>query len=170
MESIAKDLQVVLMHKAAVTLRGAFGTVLHAQVTPRNEYALSLQCATGFETVLLVGNGGDVLMARTLFECVAETVAAMLSSEADKAAQTASQAPQKCEAAKVSSKPRCAFYREIRRCYAIAREAGLSTRSDAAMRAAFSRFLGREVETRETLRAGDWAQIGTAIKCGELAW
>jgi DNA-binding Lrp family transcriptional regulator len=166
MKSIAKDLQVVLMHKTAVTLRGDCGTVLRAQVTPRNEYALALQCATGFETVLLVGNGGDVLMARTLFECVAETVAAMLLSEADKAAQ----APQKCEAAKASAKPRCAFYREIRRCYAIAREAGLDVKADARMRAAFSRFLGRKVESREEMRAGDWLLVADAIKGRRLSW
>jgi DNA-binding Lrp family transcriptional regulator len=73
-------------------------------------------------------------------------------------------------AAKPEKAPRCAFYREIRRCYAIAREAGLDVKADARMRAAFSRFLGREVETRETLRAGDWLLVADAIKSRRLAW
>jgi hypothetical protein len=73
--------------------------------------------------------------------------------------------------APVAAKPaRCEFYPVIRRCYAIAREAGLNVKADDAMRAAFSRFLGREVETRETLRAGDWLLIGNAIKAQRLSW
>lgn len=66
--------------------------------------------------------------------------------------------------------PRCPFYREIRRCYAIAREAGLDTEADEAMRAAFARYLGRTVPTRETLCGADWARVANAIKGKRLAW
>ncbi len=43
---------------------------------------------------------------------------------------------------------KCAHYKEIRRCFAIAREHGLDTRADEAMRAAIGRQLGFTVETR----------------------
>jgi DNA-binding Lrp family transcriptional regulator len=67
-------------------------------------------------------------------------------------------------------KVRCAWYREIRRCYAIAREAGLDVKADAKMRASFSRFLGRAIESREELRAGDWYLIASEIKAHRLSW
>lgn len=75
--------------------------------------------------------------------------------------------------APVAAKPakvRCAWYRDIRRCYAVAREAGLDVKNSAAMREAFSRFLGREVESREALRAGDWCAVSEGIKTRRLAW
>ena len=161
--SIAKDVQVLLATKTAVTLRGDHGLKLRAEVTPRNEYSLKMECATGFETILLVGNRGDVLMERTLFDAVAATVAAMLQSAAAKAARAIA-------TVKAESAPRCAFYREIRRCYAIAREAGLDVKADAKMRESFSRFLGREIESREELRAGDWYLIASEIKAHRLSW
>ncbi len=67
-------------------------------------------------------------------------------------------------------KVRCAWYREIRRCYAIAREAGCDVKADEAMRAAFSRFLGRAVPSREVLDSSDWVKVGDAIKAHQLAW
>jgi hypothetical protein len=68
------------------------------------------------------------------------------------------------------SAPRCSFYKSIRRAYAIAKDAGLDTRADDAMRAAFAAFLGRSVPTRETLNARDWLLVGDAIKSRRLAW
>ena len=69
-----------------------------------------------------------------------------------------------------ASAPRCPFYKSIRRCFAIAKEAGLDTRADAAMCAAFSAFLGRAVPTRETMNGRDWLLVGDAIKSRRLAW
>jgi hypothetical protein len=77
---------------------------------------------------------------------------------------TAKAAPQRAKA------PRCAWYREIRRCFAIAREAGCDVKADEAMRAAFSRFLGRSIESRETMNAADWLLVGNEIKAHRLAW
>lgn len=67
------------------------------------------------------------------------------------------------------SRPRCPHYRAIRRAFAIAREKGLDTRADEAMRAAFGRCLGRTVETRECMNGAEWQAVGDAIKRG-LAW
>jgi hypothetical protein len=67
------------------------------------------------------------------------------------------------------SRPRCPHYRAIRRAFAIAREKGLDTRADEAMRAAFGRCLGRTVETRECMNGGEWQAVGDAMKRG-LAW
>ncbi len=67
-------------------------------------------------------------------------------------------------------KVRCAWYREIRRCYAIAREAGCDVKADESMRAAFSRFLGRAIESREAMNGGDWFLVANAIKAHQLAW
>jgi hypothetical protein len=67
-------------------------------------------------------------------------------------------------------KPRCLHYKAIRRAFAIAREAGLDTRADEKMRAAFARVLGRVIESREELSGGDWLLVGNAIKTRHLAW
>ncbi len=67
-------------------------------------------------------------------------------------------------------KVRCAWYREIRRCYAIAREAGCDVKADESMRAAIGRFLGRAVASREELNGNDWHEVGSAIKSHQLAW
>lgn len=65
---------------------------------------------------------------------------------------------------------RCAHSKEIRRCFAIAREHGLDTRADEAMRAAIGRQLGFTVETREVLNGYQWKQVGDMVKRGALAW
>lgn len=84
------------------------------------------------------------------------------------------QAAQAPTTAKVSgakkSAPRCAWYRDIRRAYAIAREAGLDVKADEAMRAAFGRLLGRRIETREEMNGADWIAVGDAMKARVLAW
>lgn len=68
------------------------------------------------------------------------------------------------------SRPRCPFYRAIRRCFAIARDLGLDTKADEAMRAAFGRYLGRAISSREELDGSDWMLIGDALKARRLAW
>ncbi len=65
---------------------------------------------------------------------------------------------------------RCAWYRAIRRAYAIARDCGLDTKADAAMRAAFAAYFGRAIESREQLTARDWLAVGDAVKARRLAW
>ncbi len=161
MNCIAEGLKAVLQNREAVTMCGDYDVELFAKRTASGEMALSMKGATGWETILLVGTRGDVLVQRTLFETVAATVAATLKSEADKAARIA---PAKVNVV------RCPHWKSIKRAYAIARECGLNTRNADAFRAACSRFLCREIESRDELRGSDWEAIGTAIKCGELAW
>ena len=79
-------------------------------------------------------------------------------------------APQREARAPREAQARCPFYRAIRRAYAIMREAGLNPKAEAAMRAAFARYLGREIESRESLSGGDWLLLGDAIKGNRLAW
>jgi hypothetical protein len=79
---------------------------------------------------------------------------------------TAIQAPKSVAATKVS----CAHFPAIKRAFAIAHEAGLDTKADAKMRAAFGRYLGREVSSRNSLSGSEWDMAATAVKCGELAW
>ncbi len=68
------------------------------------------------------------------------------------------------------SRPRCPFYRSIRRAFAIARDLGLDTKADDAMRAAFGRCLGRTIESRDELNGDDWMRLGDAMKARRLAW
>lgn len=65
---------------------------------------------------------------------------------------------------------KCAHSKEIRRCFAIAREHGLDTRANEPMRAAIGRALGCSVETREVLNGLQWRKVGDKIKSGHLAW
>jgi hypothetical protein len=83
---------------------------------------------------------------------------------------TAIQAPKVAAAKKVTSKPRCAHYASIRRFYAIARDAHLSVKADDTIRASLSRYLGRSIESRESLSGSEWESAATAVKCGELTW
>jgi Tfp pilus assembly protein PilE len=78
-------------------------------------------------------------------------------------------APAALVVASVSS-ARCPFYRSIRRAYAIARDLGLDTKADDAMRAAFGRCLGRTIKSRDELNGGDWMLLGDAMKARRLAW
>lgn len=80
--------------------------------------------------------------------------------------------PAKCAsgAQRVTAAPRCPFYKSIRYCFAVARDAGLDCKADDAMCAAFAAFLGRAVPSRETLNGRDWLAVGNAIKSKKLAW
>jgi len=69
-----------------------------------------------------------------------------------------------------TNRPRCAFHKEIRRVFAIARDKGLDTKDDEAMRASFGRSLGRRIESRDELNGGDWQAVGDLMKRGTLAW
>jgi hypothetical protein len=73
-------------------------------------------------------------------------------------------------AAPVKVPVRCPHYPAIRRAYAIMRDVGLDLKADVAMRAAFSRFLGRAIESRQSLDRRDWLLVGNAIKSRRLAW
>ncbi len=169
--SIAKELEAVLQGRDEVTLRGAYGVELFAKRLKNDELALSMKCANGWELVAMIG--GVCEYSRVLFGCVAETIAETL--------RNAAPAPQACEAVNVSAARENVAQRavaashspsvkSIRRCFAVAREVGLDTRADAAMRASFSRFLGRAIESRAALKPADWSMIGTAIKAQELTW
>ena len=92
-----------------------------------------------------------------------------LAQEATARATAAQDATKDVQPVK-ASKGRCPHYKAIRRAFAIATELGLDTRADEAMRAAFGRFLHRDVPTREVLNGRDWMLIGDAMKRHQLAW
>jgi hypothetical protein len=46
----------------------------------------------------------------------------------------------------------------------------LNVKADEAMRASFSRFLGRDIESRAAMNAADWLLVGNEIKAHRLAW
>ncbi len=77
--------------------------------------------------------------------------------------------PVKVEAAKPA---RCPHYKLIRRFFAIAREAGLDTSQTAKpqMRHALETAMGRCVNSRSEVSAGEWQMLGNAIKSKRLAW
>jgi len=64
----------------------------------------------------------------------------------------------------------CPHWKVIKRAFAIMRERGLNHHDDEAMRAAFSRFFCRNIESREVLTGEDWRLVGNAIKARRLAW
>ena len=68
------------------------------------------------------------------------------------------------------TKPRCSWVAAIRRCFGIAKGAGLDTKADEAMRAAIGAMLGRVVASRSELTAHEWLSVGDGIRRGELAW
>lgn len=70
----------------------------------------------------------------------------------------------------VTNRPRCAFHKEIRRCFAIAKERGLNVKDESGMRAAICRAFGFTIASRDVLNAGDWKTVGDMVKRGELAW
>ena len=69
-----------------------------------------------------------------------------------------------------TNRPSCAFHTVIRRTFAIAREHGLDTRADEAMRGAIGRALGFTIASRDELNGLQWAQVGDKIKSGALCW
>jgi hypothetical protein len=75
-------------------------------------------------------------------------------------------------AATPEAKARCPHYRLIRRFFAIAREAGLDTSQTAKpqMRHALETAMGRCVNSRSEVSAGEWQMLGDLIKRKRLAW
>ncbi len=177
MDFIAEGLKGVLQNRDEVMMRGDYGMELFAKRTASGELALSVRAVQKWELILLIDASGTVKCQRVLFDCVTETIAAMLRDEAQKAAQT----PQACEtmptpdepqesAQCVARVPRCPHLKSIKRAYAIAREFGLNVKNEEAMRAAISRVLGRHIESRETMTAGEWLRVGSLIKTQHLVW
>ena len=64
----------------------------------------------------------------------------------------------------------CAWYRSIKRFYAIAGERGLDCKAEERMRGALSAWLGRHVGSRSELTAAEWGRVGDACKNGALCW
>ncbi len=79
-------------------------------------------------------------------------------------------APVTMQAAKKNE--RCPHWKLIKRFFAIAREAGLDTSKDAKpkMRHAMESVMGRCVDSRSEVRAGEWEMMGDAIKNKRLSW
>ncbi len=77
----------------------------------------------------------------------------------------------KMEAAK-PERERCAHWKLIKRFFAIAREAGLDTSKEAKpqMRHAMEAAMGRCVNSRSEVSAGEWQMLGDLIKRNRLAW
>lgn len=69
-----------------------------------------------------------------------------------------------------SKAPRCSHYKAIRRTFAIAKDRGLDTKDESAMRRAFGRALGRRIESRNEMSGGDWDYVARQMKRGALAW
>jgi len=78
-------------------------------------------------------------------------------------------APEKA-AQSATNRPRCPHYKSIRRTFAIAKDCGLNVKDEAAMRRAFGRALGRQIETREELNGNDWEAVGNMMRRGALTW
>jgi len=78
-------------------------------------------------------------------------------------------APEKA-AQSATARPRCPHYKAIRRTFAIAKDRGLNTKDESAMRRAFGRALGRQIESRDEMNGGDWQVVGDMMKRGALAW
>lgn len=70
----------------------------------------------------------------------------------------------------VPVKVRCPFYREIRRFFAIARDNGLNTKNDDAIRDALAKALNRNIQSRDELNGADWSFAGDMVKMGVLTW
>ena len=66
------------------------------------------------------------------------------------------------------ARPRCEFYRAIKRCFAIFQEVGLPT-DDAGMRRELSRLLGKTVGSRRDLQASEWTLAGDLAKRAVMA-
>jgi hypothetical protein len=91
-----------------------------------------------------------------------------LEAQVIQAASPAPIAPQ--QPAQRDSGAKCPFYRRIRFAFGMAQNRGLDTEADEAMRAAFSRFLGRTITSREELDGDEWLLVGKAIKNKLLTW
>ena len=87
---------------------------------------------------------------------------------AELAADVAPVAPVAVKAAQV----RCNHYKAIRRCYAIARDAGLdiSKAGKARMRHCFETVTGQCVESRSEYSGAAWMRFGDAVKSGAARW
>ena len=64
----------------------------------------------------------------------------------------------------------CAWYRSIRRFYAIAGERGLDTKAEERIRGALSALLGRSIGSRSELSGGEWEFAGDALQARALCW
>ncbi len=71
-----------------------------------------------------------------------------------------------------ASRVRCNHYKAIRRCYAIARDAGLDISKDgkAKMRHCFETVTGQCVESRGEYDGAAWLAFGDKIKSGAARW
>ncbi len=126
--------------------------------------------------------------AAKLQECIAwrATVASKTQAPVAQAAHNAPQAAQsaarvivaaKCEtgAQRATERPqvpqvKCAWFRLIRAFYGAAQGRKLDTRDEDAMRDALARFVGRNIESRAELKAGEWNAAADAVRRGALAW
>jgi hypothetical protein len=124
--------------------------------------------------------------AAKLQECIAWRATVASKTQAPSAPQTAPDAPKGAAAAlpvsslkapqikrsapQSASQGRCPWFRLIRAFYGAAQGRNLDTKNDEAIRAALGRFVGRNIESRAELRAGEWNDAAAAVRRGQLAW
>jgi hypothetical protein len=103
-----------------------------------------------------------------------KTQAPKVAHNAPQAAQSAARvivaAPVAQAAQRATERPqvKCAWFRLIRAFYGAAQGRKLDTRDEDAMRDALARFVGRNIESRAELKAGEWN--ADAVRRGQLAW
>jgi sugar phosphate isomerase/epimerase len=97
-------------------------------------------------------------------------IVALFTREIARIEETLAPARKSMEPKVAKTKTPCAWAKEIRRFFAIAKERGLDTKNDESMRRAFENFFFRPVASREELDGRDWAQAADAVKSNQLAW
>lgn len=150
--------------------------------TVTNDWAIEIEAAGGVVGYATTASEAasmlqdEVARWERFHSAQAASLAAMMPArmEAPAIAPQVATAPVSCAPvalpAEAISRPRCSFHKSIRRCFGLAKERGLNTRDDEAMRGAFARYLCCDVPSREVLTALDWNILGDAIKARRLAW
>jgi hypothetical protein len=114
-----------------------------------------------------------------LQECIAWRAAVASKAQAPVAVESRTTVAAVAVPVRVASAPRiateraqvkCAWFRLIRAFYGAAQGRNLDTKNDEAIRAALARFVGRNIESRAELRAGEWNAAADAVRRGALAW
>ncbi len=121
--------------------------------------------ASGYERRFAIKADGEVI-----FYQVDGFAFRVLEAWAQEVTQTPQPTPPAPVASVRSQTAPCAFHKAIRRCYAIAKDCGLNVKDEPAMRRAFGRALGHNIESRDELNGNDWQAVGDMMKRGALAW
>lgn len=72
--------------------------------------------------------------------------------------------------AQAPAKARCPFHANIRKFFAAARDRGLDTTADGAMRLALSNYFDRAIMSRQQLSGAQWFEAAEAVQRFQIAW